>query len=238
MARQRSLFGFAPPFRFIADRLLQDAEFRSDLKKIVDLPESKFDSLAAALDTHPNFLVAPDVVAITQQELSSADAEPVARALLRLYSSMRGTQEPGEEALGGLCTAAAKHTSDFPGNKNGVLKHRVEKLFFAPPGFKRQQKAETLAEATGADLSEVNIICDIRPVFDNARKEIEGAVVISTLTLEILELDGRLSSMECRLSEKQLDDLCTVSLNAKQKLAAIKNLLANICLSGCFSRPQ
>ncbi len=126
----------------------------------------------------------------------------------------------------GLCIAADKYSSDFPESKNSALKERVRKLVLAPRGFKRQRKAETLAEATGADLSDINVICDIRPVFDNERKEIEGAVVISTLTLEILEPDGKLSSVECRLTERQLDDLYTVALNAKQKLTAIKNLLA------------
>jgi hypothetical protein len=227
MARQRSLFGFGPPFRFIADRLLQDPEFRSDLRQVVNLPEEKFRSLASALDAHPNFLVASDVAAIAQKEVAGTEAEPLARALLRLYLSLRTTQEPEEEALDGLCAAVIKHSADFPRDKIDDLKLRVQRLVLAPRGFKRQQKAEALAEATGADLNEVNIICDIRPVFDDQRKEIEGAVVISTLTLEITELDGTLSSVECCLTEKQLDDLCKVSLNAKQKLVAIKNLLAS-----------
>ncbi len=225
MARQRSVFGFAPPFRFIADRLLQDAGFLSDLKKVVDLSNANFESLAAELQAHPNFLIASDVSAIAQKVLSGPDAEAIARALLRLHTVLRGTEETDEEALAGLCAAAAKHADAFPEHKVTILKNRVQKLVLGPPGFKRQQKAETLAEATGADLSDLNIICDIRPVFDDARKQIEGALVISTLTLEILGLDGTLSSVECRLTEKQLDDLCRVSLNAKQKLEAIKKLL-------------
>jgi hypothetical protein len=227
MARQRPLFGFAPPFRFIADRLLLEAEFRSELKEVVTLPEDKLLSLAAALDAHPNFLTAPDVAAITQEVVQGSQAEHLAQALLRLYLSMRSTQEAEEEILEGLGAAVARYREDFPPDKIAVLKLRVQKLLFAPGGFRRQQKAETLAEATGADLNELNIICDIRPVFDSARREIEGAVVISTLTLEITELDGKVSLVECRLSEKQVDDLCKVSLNAKQKLAAIRNLLSS-----------
>ena len=225
MARSRTLFGFAPPFRFIAERLLLDAEFRSDLNRIVNLPEEEFRNLADAFDAHPNFLT-PSGVALLAKKTVTAEADPFANSLNRLYLSMRSAQEPEEEALEGLCAAVAKQSTEFPPEKIGVLKLRVQRLLLTPLGLKRQQKAETLAEATGADLNEVNIICDIRPVFDNDRKKIEGAVVISTLTLEISELDGKLTSVECRLTESQVDDLCKVAINAKQKLAAVKDMLA------------
>jgi hypothetical protein len=226
MPRQRFFYG--PPFRFIAERLLQEEGLRAGLKQIVSLPDLEFSSLAAALDAHPNFLTTADVTEIVQKHVSSEVSEGLTRTLLRLNSAIRNAQEPedeADEALEVLCAAIAKFPADFPRDSVEVLKVRLRGLVLAPRGFKRQKKAETLAEATGADLNELNIICDIRPVFDDARKEIDGALVIATLTLEILELDGRSSSVECRLTEKQLDDLYKVSVLAKQKLVAIKTLL-------------
>jgi len=225
MPRQRSFFRFQPPFRFIAEQLLGGTEFRSNLKKIVTLPEPEFSSTATALNTHPNFLVAADVAEILQKNISSTQTDTVARTLLQLNSSIRNTQEPEEKALEELCSALGKYAEEFPPDDVKVLRARLQKLVLAPLGFKRQKKAEILAEATGADLNELNIICDIRPVFDEDRKEIDGALIIPTLTLEVLELDGGLSSVECRLTEEQLDDLCRISLLAKQKMVAIKTLL-------------
>jgi hypothetical protein len=226
MPRQRSLFRFQPPFRFIADQLLGVPEFRTNLKKVASLPEAEFSSVATSLNEHPNFIVAADVVEILQKNIRSTEAETLARTLLQLNSSIRNTEEPKEKALEELCGALGKYPNEFSSGDVSVLRTRLQTLILQPLGFKRQKKAETLAEATGADLNDLNIICDVRPVFDDDRKEIDGALIIPILAIEILELDGALSSVECRLTEKQLDDLCKVALLAKQKIAVIKTLLS------------
>ena len=223
MPRRRLVY--QPPFRFIADRLLEAKPFREDLNQIANLPEPEFSSLSEALGTHPNFLTAGDVEETVQKIVSSELAGRLARGLIRLNSAIRSAQEPEQAALDALCAALGRFPNDFSGDTVEVIRVRLRTLLLAPSGFKRQKKAETLADATGADLNDLNIICDIRPVFDDERKVVDGALVITTLTLEIIELDGRISSVECRLTEKQIDDLCRVSLVAKQKLDVIKTLL-------------
>jgi hypothetical protein len=223
MPRHRLVY--QPPFRFIAERLLSEKGSREDLKQVASLSEPEFSSLAASLAAHPNFLTAGDVGEIVQRNVSGEVAEALARALIRVNYAIRSAQETEEEALRTLCGTLDRFPQDFPREAAEVIKARLPVLLLAPKAFKRQKKAEALADATGADLNALNIICDIRPVFDEEKKEVDGALVISTLTLEIIELDGRVSSVECRLTEKQIDDLCKVSLFAKQKLEVIKTLL-------------
>lgn len=231
MPRQRFWYGFGPPFSYIADRLLQEEQFREELRQIARLPEEKFSAISSALQAHPNFLVSTDVAAILKKNLPEPDAESITRTLLRVNRTIRNTQETAKEALGIFVAAMAEQSKEFPPETIQILEPRLNALILMPRGFSRQKKAEELAEATGADLTEFNIICDIRPVFDEDRKEIEGALAVTTLTLDILQLDGRVASIECRLTENQLDDIIRKSTAAKQKVVAIKALLATKMIS-------
>ena len=65
----------------------------------------------------------------------------------------------------------------------------------------------------------------MRPVFDEGRTQIEGAVPVSTLRLDLIESDGRTSSVEVRLSERQVADLCAKAESARRKVDVIKKLL-------------
>ena len=71
-----------------------------------------------------------------------------------------------------------------------LLADRIEKLVAVPAGLARQYKAEQLAEATGTELEDLQVICDLRPVFNEERSEIEGAIPISTLKLDVLGPNG------------------------------------------------
>ena len=80
-------------------------------------------------------------------------------------------------------------------------------------------------DATGAELDECQIICDIRPIFDEGRDHVEGAIPLTTLRLEFSNPDGESQVVEMRLTEKQLQDLLKKFAIAQRKLNAIKALL-------------
>ena len=89
-----------------------------------------------------------------------------------------------------------------------------------------QWKADQLRKTTGIELEDIQLICDIRPVFDDARSTIMGAIPISTLKLDVVDRDGAPRSIEIRLTEKQLAELASKAELARQKIRVIKQTLA------------
>jgi hypothetical protein len=102
---------------------------------------------------------------------------------------------------------------------------RLRALAAEPIGLAKQYKARQLVDATGSELDEFQLICDIRPIFDHGRERIEGAVPLSVLRLDYSLPDGESAVVEVRVTEKQLEELGTSIATAKRKLTLIKELI-------------
>ena len=226
MARER-IFPLLPnklPFSFYAQRLVEDAKFRADLRQLSDLTPEQFDQLSSALAAYPTFLNKQVLGELVGNSVPNADAR-LTGLIWRLNQMMRASAESLTDALQSLISLLSGKSDEFPKATVDLLKVRIQALILNPVGFSRQSKAEILSEATGAELAEIRVICDIRPVFDIERKTVEGAVAISTLLVELYEPDGSIKAVECRLTEIQLNRLAKRITEAQGKLAAIKDLL-------------
>ena len=71
------------------------------------------------------------------------------------------------------------------------------------PGLHRQAKAQKLSEATGLRLEHLEIICDLRPVFDDERESVEGVI---PYTIVCLGSDGLPVAMETILSQADVGE--------------------------------
>jgi hypothetical protein len=227
MPRSRIIFplGIAPdamPFSFIASRLVKNDEFRADISGIAKMPDDQFRTLTVALANFPSFLDKAAVDETIAKVTPRTDAKTAA-FVSRLNEVVRSSSDSVERAVELLIEELGKH-EEFQQNLSGILQERIKALLI-PRGFDLQKKAELLAEATGAELANFAIICDVRPVFDDDRKKIEGAVAVTTLRLELYQPDGNKVPIECRLTEPQLARLAKVVETAQGKLSAITNLL-------------
>lgn len=222
----RSLFLGPPPFRLLAEHLAKDEGFVSDGRAVLNISAESFDKLVLELTEFDGFLgrgaLSEFVVRTLQKE---EDPDTVGRVISNLNRYIRESDEPVPESLQLLKRAIKEHAEGLDDEQRAELGQRLEVLLTKPTGFGLQHKAEQLAEATGTDLADLQIICDVRPVFDDARKRIEGAIPVSTLRLELGESDGGTSSVEVRLSEGQIADLCEKAESARRKVTLIKNML-------------
>ena len=104
----------------------------------------------------------------------------------------------------------------------------VERLniILAPlPGFKRQAKAEKLTTVTGQPLEGFELICDIRPVFDEDQSEIEGMIPYTTLRIVSEDAAGLPVAFEVILTEQNVHQLFDATSKAKKKLCQIHDRL-------------
>jgi len=104
-----------------------------------------------------------------------------------------------------------------------ALKTRVDRLKSVWIALDRQKKAENIGKATGKRLLNIQLICDMRPIFDELRKKIEGWLPITTMHLVAEGADGLPDGIDVVLSASDVDMLATIAGYAKQKLDVLQN---------------
>lgn len=219
-------FFASPPFRFLIDHVAQQEGFLPDAETVLHIEDERFEKLVRALVEFNGFLDRGTLSGIVSQTLPP-DGHPdtVSGVVWRLNRYVRESDETLAESLQLLKTAIEEHGEGLETEQRSKLGERLAKLIAEPPGFASQHKAEKLVEATGRELTALQIICDLRLVFNEERTEIQGALPVSTLTLDFFEADGRKSRLEVRLSERQIADLCAKAESGRSKVALIKKLL-------------
>ncbi|MGE5611162.1 MAG: hypothetical protein ACM359_18065 [Bacillota bacterium] len=215
------------PFSAIAKQLAQDEAFLKDTKSILDIDEGTFDTLALTLTKFDSFLDKRTAESLVTTVLGKGEqGTRIAKLIWRLNDMLREPDEPFEKSMQAFRSAMLEPSDASSSENRQKLVKRIETLLLAP-GFARQHKAERLADATGAALDELQLICDIRPVFNDDRTAIDGVVPVTTLKLVTIEPDGEAVRVEIHMTEQQLAELASKAESAQRKLKAIKDTLAS-----------
>lgn len=230
MAGRFQFFG-SPPFPILIDHLVGDEDFVNDAKRIIDIEEPSFEHLQERLIGITSFLDRATLTAEVESVLGKGkDATEVSRTIWRLSAMLRESEEPFSECVELLrSTIQEKMTALEPEHRTN-LADRLERLAVNPTGLNRQFKARQVANFTGKELDDLNLVCDIRPVFSADRTNIDGAIVVTTLRLNLVD-NGTSSSLDIRLTEEQLHDLFESVTVAEAKVTAIKGLLERKSIS-------
>lgn len=101
------------------------------------------------------------------------------------------------------------------------LLERLDLLIQPYPAVERFLKAESLVDRTGERLEEFEMICDLRPLFDSERKQIEGLIPRTVMKVVVTGEDGLPRAIEANLSRSQIEEIAQKAANARQKLECI-----------------
>jgi hypothetical protein len=217
-----------PPFSLIAEHLARDDDFLADAKVLLAIDVPAYEALRKRLAEDKSFLDRDSLVQLVLSALGpGSPADEIGRIIWRFHRLVRQkSEEPLEKSQAILCDAIRKHSKKLSKEDREKLAERITALAVAPQSLARHYKAEQLAESVGVKLLDAQLICDIRPVFDESRSEIEGAIPVSTLQLDIAQHDGSSSRIEVLVTEQQVLELCEKSQLAARKLSIIKRLLS------------
>ncbi len=118
--------------------------------------------------------------------------------------------------------ASTRNAELLPEDAVAAIRERLEILVRDYPTVERTRKAAALAGMTGNRCDTVDILCDLRPVFDPKRESIDGLLPIVTLRLGYTTQDDEDGTVELRLDEATLAELAAKVETAHQKLAALR----------------
>ena len=211
-------------------RLFYNPTNLATARMILALPEDQLKPVAESIAAYQGFLDRGSLEALLAKHLpEGSQAADIADFLIQvdraLAHSRGGVTELLKEIREGSKDQgeAGLTEADF-----GSLGRRLADLFGDRRGFDRQRKAERLEKSLGSPLSDVQIICDLRPIFSEDRARVEGTIVLTTIKLVAIGTDELPITFEARLTEKQVSTLATRTQEAIQKIAVLKRQAAEM----------
>ncbi len=212
---------------FVLDPTMQRGRVRSvpremvrDLLTVSQVPRELITELAKKLENESGF-VTPDRLAEVVGEVLT-DSSHVNATLAALNNLRPDQVDQTIRNLNDWREADQANAKQFPAEAFASLKEQLPLLIRDYPGLERYRKAEWLASVTGNTLETLELICDLRPVFDKGREVVEGLIPLTTLKLVYSGQDGVSQSVDVLLAADELDDLLNKANKAKQKLAALR----------------
>ncbi len=219
-----SFFFRPPPFRFLAERLVQGEDFLSDAQEILGLTNDAYLRIATELAQSDAFLDRGELESVVSGALGE-DADRVTSAIHQIGRLIHDSGMDAMKAMNVLGKTIEEKAESLPPEQRKTLIERIRKLIAEPVGLAKQFKAQRLVDVTGSRLDDFQIICDIRPIFDQKHERVDGAVPLTTLQLEYTRADGDSDVVELHVTEKQITDLGEKIDDARRKLKMIKDLL-------------
>jgi len=216
------------PFPLTVDRLV-NATFVEDAKLILGLPIEQLEAIGGALREFPGFLDQRSLHELINSIIRNDEhAKSLSRVIFILSELLRFSAN-GRKVLSDQLDEWQKGDENqkmLSAEDFAALQQRLFMFFRTYAGIERQAKARRLVEATGFKLKEIEIICDLRPVFDENRTMVEGIFPYTILKIVCDGVDGLPFSQEAILSEHNVAELAKKAEAAVAKLRSLKELLS------------
>ncbi|GAB4187118.1 MAG: hypothetical protein Kow00105_01700 [Phycisphaeraceae bacterium] len=207
----------------------------SDFIAIKQLQPELLEKIADKLRAEENFLEPGNLNSILRSVVSDdASIDALRRIILNIKS------EDVDDLIKQLKSSREDNPKEFPLSTDDIaqLEERLPKLLKPIPALRRYRKAERLAKITGQPLEDFQLICDLRPVFDEERKSVEGLIPITHMKIVATGGDGLPNVFEAELTAKQVNDLAEQVEKAKLKLDVLREKATQWAESGMPNIPS
>lgn len=194
-------------------------EMVADLKAIATVSANLLDKVAADLSGLDGFL---DTTALNARLRSLLPQDAPVASMRRVVLNLKS--EDVERLLKQLRSIQEDNAEDLPLSADDLdkLNNLLPRLLKPIPALRRYRKAERLAKITGQPLEDVQLICDLRPVFNESRENIEGLIPVTHFKIVATGGDGLPNVFEAELTAEQVSDLAEQAKRAVSKLEVLR----------------
>jgi len=203
--------------------------FSRDALAVLHLTRPQVDAIREALDSHSRaFLSRSDIQKLLKSTITESTGRKRVASFILNMDRLRRSWEGDEASFLIDCRAkilAETVTDETVRNNLDSLLALIPLLATGRPAIARQDKADAVAIATGRALEDVQVLCDLRPVFNQSRDRIEGFVAVTTMKLLATDITGLPTGLEVRLTEAQVSNLLDKLSLTTTKLSAIKEFV-------------
>lgn len=224
-----TVFYVRGPFPFGTGRVVS-ADLVKDTKVTLDLNDEQLRAIANELEHFSGFLDMPALRGIIGLYVPDAGQ---CKRLSRLIIGVDEWLRSADQNINDLLSSIREWQRGDENRAENLLssgdleelEHRLPLIIKTYPCLKRQAKARHLSEVTGLRLEDLEIICDLRPVFDESRSAVEGVIPFTTLKVVCKGVDGLPVALEGILTELEVEDLAKKAAAAVEKLKHLRELL-------------
>ncbi|QDV57000.1 hypothetical protein [Rosistilla oblonga] len=218
-----------PPFAFLIRRMFSEDAFVRDISLLGDVTTEQRSQVATALagETFAN----SETIDSALRQSGVNEPKKVASVLQRLSVMFRESETEKEEAQDAFSSALS--SSEIGETKRESIQSAFRELCLAPVALDLQKKAERLSSATGCAVEGLDVVCDIRPIFNPEGERIVGAIPYFTLRIEYD--DGESQKIDLHLSNENMDRLKEVVDRAICKRDVMESTIASM---KDWSRPR
>ncbi|MGP0067217.1 MAG: hypothetical protein ACLQGP_26940 [Isosphaeraceae bacterium] len=207
-----------------------------DLLVIAGISREALDRIAASLENAVGFVNDEELKQLVQEILP---AEREVSAVLSAVQSIRpGRVERVLASLRDWRGANTQNAQRVPEEIFTTIQQNLTNLIREYPAWDRFQKARRLASLTGNKAQQVELICDVRPLFDRPRERIEGLVPLTTLKLIYETQTEETKCIELLLSADVLKELLEKANKVQQKLAIMRDFFDQWIPDGFLELPE
>ena len=206
-----------------------EADFRqlvSDIKRLSAVPEYQIDKLSVALHSASEFYLIEKVVVatITDEKQANAVSRLVDRIMPDSINYSTGMVKSWRKSLD-------EPDSYMTEEELEAASSALNKLIRNSPAISRVKKAQVLKTVTGNEVFGVMFVCDARPVYNEARDDIEGYLPVTTMKIVYQRQNGNSEEIEFALMPNEIDLFIDRATKARDKIrvlnAKMNQLLPN-----------
>ena len=201
--------------------------FHSDVVGLLKISDEDFDKALLVLSKSAGFLGEAGLTSLLAEVLGQGEHIQVLGHLITGLSGWRRNfgSQPDEFASEIFARLKRLKGTNKTGNLDGIdlekVRQRIQRIVTPFPAVERQAKAEILSDRRGHPLGSLQVLCDLRPVFDESREALEGLMPLVTLRIVYGEQIVPITA-DIRLTENDLIKLCEKAERAKLKLTSLR----------------
>lgn len=201
----------------------------ADLERICAIGVGELANAAGSLTLHTTHLLrAADLAKLFSNEnITKEDAEALATQVVALKRLAVRYSLTSHETLVALTNSlkASAHTERL--HESWPARMPILEGMLEDPKILILAKATELYFDHCASLEDVRILTDLRPVFNETRSSVVGAVIFSTLKLDFKVSEGS-KSVEIVLDLEDLEKLEQQAVGAKTKTQALRKFMREV----------
>lgn len=205
--------------------ILRSSAFLDDAQEFARVPADALERIVAAVGAEEGFVSPAALTDAVRGANSGVERPETVASFIRNIVRVRQSLEVDPPTFADRI-AVALRASKPARLEQAAVDRLAENLRALPalPALEAQAKAEMLLLSTGQALQDSQVICDLRPVFDETRTRVEGVVPMTTLRI-VYTTAVLPQAVEVTLNEEQLESLHKQLEKARSKLAVLRAFL-------------
>lgn len=208
------------------DQGSQETDFRAlvtNIKVLSKVPDGQIDGLALKLHSASAFYLIEKAVS------DCIDDEEQAASVVWLIENL------APESLNfllGMIKSWQKSLSDpasfMTEQEFEAVSNTLAKLIRHSPAITRVKKAQLLKTVTGNEVFGVMFVCDARPVYNEARDDIEGYLPVTTMKIVYQRQNGDSEEIEFALMPNEIDLFIDRATKAREKIKVLNAKMSEL----------